>query len=79
MYKEVREMDFVSVVDPKPLQFDLSTDENVADRSHFEFVFSYAFILYSELSEECLDEIEVEKMRQQAKNTVTLVLITLGP
>jgi hypothetical protein len=62
-------MDFISIVEPIPLKFELDSDETDPDKSPFEYVFCYALILYTEMGDGC-EEIEVEKMRPRAKKMV---------
>lgn len=68
------EMDFVSLLEPVPIKFDLSTDEAHPDKSHFEYVFWYAYILYSELNADCDKEIKIEVEREKAKEIMTHLL-----
>lgn len=67
--QEKIQMDFVSIADPIPTPFDLKNDETDPDKSHFEYVFSYAMILFMELGEGC-DEIKIEEVRPKAKQIV---------
>ena len=57
------------MAEPKPSKFDILTDEKDADKSHFEYVFCYAIILYMNLGEDC-KELKIEKLRPQAKEFV---------
>ena len=54
---------------PTPIKFDLSTDETDSEKSHFAYVFSYAWLLYNAaVEEEIKEKDENAKLKKHDRN-----------
>ncbi|CAI2375203.1 unnamed protein product [Moneuplotes crassus] len=74
--KQIKEkMDFISIADPIPIEFDLESDDINPDKSPFEYVFCYAMIIFMEYGEGC-QEFKIEELRPKAKELVQKMINT---